>query len=90
VLTHYQEVNSDDVPPELLDEVKHQIKDGYKLISIEENKIRLIKKNRYWFPLWLFFPMPNAINIILNSSFLCNIYGVEVKLIGDEIEVSTF
>ena len=89
-LTNYPEVNSDYVPPELRDEVALQIKDGYKLISIEENKVKLIKKKRYWFPLWLFFPMPNAINIIFSSSFLCNIYGVELNLIEGDIEVSTF
>ena len=80
---------SDKVHPKLHDEVESQIRDGYKLVSVEKNSVKLIKKKRYLFSWWVFILMPNGINIMFNSS-LCNIYGVELSLFGDTIEISTF
>lgn len=80
---------SDKVHPKLRHEVELQIRDGYKLVSVEENSVKLTKKKRYLFSWWVLIFMPNGINIMFNSS-LCNIYGVELSLFGNNIEVSTF
>lgn len=49
------EYSVDKMHPRLRQEVSLQIRDGYKLVSVEETRVRLIKKKNYWFPVWLFF-----------------------------------
>ena len=78
------------VPNALLNEVEQQIKDGYVLTSVTNGRVRLIKTQRYWFSLFLFPLLPNAINTIINSSFLCNIYGVELSIGKQGVELSTY
>lgn len=89
VLMSPSESVSGKVHPKLRHEVELQIRDGYQLVSVKENSVKLIKKKRYLFSWWVFILMPNGINIMFNSS-LCNIYGVELSLFGDNIEVSTY
>ena len=86
-LTKHSEVKIDEVPEVLLNEVRLLIDDGYKLMSVNSSSVKLIKKKNYWFS-WLFFlSFPN---ITITSSFLCNIYGVKLNLINNEVDISTF
>jgi hypothetical protein len=78
------------VPCHFLTEVELQRKDGYKLVSVDEKSVKLIKKKRYWGSFLILLPMPNAINIILTSSFYSNIYGIELRLVGEVVELTTY
>ncbi|MET1254866.1 hypothetical protein [Aliikangiella maris] len=89
-LTRYSKIDLDSIPFQFQNEIARHIEDGYSLVEVEKNKIKLIKKKRYLFPFLIFLLMPNSINIIFNSSFLCSIYGIELKLVGDKVEISTF
>jgi hypothetical protein len=89
-LTAFSKAKMNEVPELLVNEVKLQLDDGYKLTSVNNNTVKLIKTKRYWFP-WMFIPMfPYAINIIFNTSFLCNVYGVELQLVEGRVKLSTF
>ena len=89
-LTRFSKVKLSDVPELLVDETNVQINDGYKLISVNNNSVKLIKTKRYWFP-WVFIPVfPYAINLAFNTSFLCNVFGVELKLENGKVKLSTF
>ena len=89
-LTGFSKAKLSEVPDLLSTETKLQIDDGYKLISVDNNTVKLIKTKRYWFP-WIFMPVfPYAINLAFNTSFLCNVFGVELNLVNGKVKISTF
>ena len=89
-LKRSDEADMSNVPIELLKEVEQQIEDGYVLSSVSNTNVRLIKTRRYWFSLFLLPFLPNAINTFFNSSFVCNIYGVELSIDEQGVQLSTF
>jgi hypothetical protein len=85
-LSAFSKAKMNDVPPELVNEVKVQLNDGYKLSSVNDNTVKLIKIKRFWFP-WVFIPL---IPLFFNTGFLNNVYGVELQLIDGKVKLSTF
>jgi len=89
-LINPSESANEEIHPELVHEVKLQKKDGYRVTSVHDKTIRMIKTRRYWFPWLLLLLVPSGLITMINTSFLCNIYGVELTLTEGSIRVATF
>jgi hypothetical protein len=85
-LSAFSKAKMKDVPEALINEVTLQLNDGYKLTSVSDNTVKLIKIKRFWFP-WAFIPL---LPLIFNMSFLGNVYGVKLQLIDGKVNLSTF
>ena len=79
-----------DIPKGLISEVELHERDGYKLISIENETVKLVKTKRHLYPWVILLPVSTGLITMFNTSFLCNIYGVKLMLDGDKIDISTY
>ncbi len=86
-LTRVSSVLNHEIPSLLQAEVDKQISDGYRIVSSENEHVRLVKTT--WSPFaWMFvFVLPN---VALNTCFLCNVFGIELTLSNNKVNISTF
>lgn len=86
-LTFKKKNKIDTVPEAFKKEVNSHLNDGYKLTSVSPNKVILIKTKPYFFA-WFLFPF--FPNLSICSTFLSNVFAIELTLTNNKVELLTF
>lgn len=77
------------VPELFKKDVKRSMDDGYKLSSVSDDIVIMVKRRHLFSPWFLSLITMLPLNTAFNSWYLCGLYCLRFRLVEGEIEVDT-
>jgi len=84
-----QDIDLEKIPEIFKAEVKKQLNDGYKLSSVSEQSIIMVKRRHLLLPWGLMFFCLLPLNVAFNSWYQCGLYCLRIRAVDNEIEIDT-